>query len=139
MGTGVTTMGFRHEFDPANKILLMRFEGRLTDKLLAEAYQATLKYWIATDAHVSIADYSSITEADVSGEFVRQLARDGPIMPDATTRPRFIVVPTEAGFGIGRMFQILGQPKRPLLKVVHTLDEVWADLGITSPHFEPLE
>jgi hypothetical protein len=37
------------------------------------------------------------------------------------------------------MFQIAGETKRPLLKVVHTMDEASAVLGVPDPHFEPLE
>jgi hypothetical protein len=32
----------------------------------------------------------------------------------------------------------LGEPANPRLQIVHTLDEVFAALGIPSPHFEPL-
>jgi hypothetical protein len=37
------------------------------------------------------------------------------------------------------MFQITGEATRPLLKVVRTMDEALADLGVQPPHFEPLE
>lgn len=60
-------------------------------------------------------------------------------MPDATRRPRVIVVKSSSGFGFARMFQIVGEAKRPLLEVVHTLDEAVAALGIQSPQFTPLE
>ena len=50
-----------------------------------------------------------------------------------------IVAPTNLEFGLARMFQILGEPGRPLLNVVHTLDEALAVLGIPFAHFEPLE
>ena len=60
-------------------------------------------------------------------------------MPNATTRRRIMVVPATFGFGLARMFQLMGERTRPLLKVVHTLDEALAALGIQSPHFEPLD
>jgi hypothetical protein len=34
------------------------------------------------------------------------------------------------------MFQILGASTRPLLQVVHTLDEAFAEFRIQSPNFE---
>jgi hypothetical protein len=43
-------MAFRFEFDTANRVLLCRVEGRLTDELLAECYEAIRKYSTATDA-----------------------------------------------------------------------------------------
>ncbi len=132
-------MGHRFEFDPENKILLMRVEGRLTDESLAELYPMALGYWAATDASAGISDYSSVTEWAVSAEFIRELASQEPTGTDPTRRPRIIVAPTAVGFGLSRMFEITGQHKRPLLKVVHTLEEAFAELGVQSPHFAPLE
>ena len=80
-------MRFRFEFDPVNKILLARFEGRLTDESLAEATRVGRKHWAATDARAGIADYSAVTEFAVSAEFVRTLTRQEPPMPDVTKNP----------------------------------------------------
>jgi len=131
-------MGFRFEFDPVHKILLARFEGRLTDKSLAEFYREGLKHWAATDASAVISDYTS-AEWAMSAQFLRELANQEPAVKDPAKRPRIVVAPTTVGFGLSRMFQIVGERKRPLLKVVRTLDEAFAALGIQSPHFEPLE
>jgi hypothetical protein len=60
-------------------------------------------------------------------------------MPDAFNRPRILVVPDTVGFGLARMFQIMGESTRPLLEVVHTMDEALSGLGVKSPHFELLE
>jgi hypothetical protein len=132
-------MGFRFEFDPVNRILLARSEGRLTDESLAEFYQAIRKYSIATDAKAGIWDLSSVTDFAVTSDFVRELSGRKPAMPDANNRPRFIVAPNPLEFGLSRMFQILGESTRPLLKVVHTLDEALAALCIQPSHFETLE
>lgn len=132
-------MGFRFEFDPVHKILLGRFEGRLTDESLAEFYRAGLKHWAATDARAAISDYSSAAEWAVSAECLRELAKEEPAVKDPAKRPRIVVAPTTVGFGLARMFQIIGERRRPLLQVVRTLDEGFAELGIESPHFEPLE
>jgi len=132
-------MGFRFEFDPENKILLARFEGKLTDELLAGFYRAARKYSTATDARAGITDFSAVTEFAISSAIINQLARQEPAMPDATTRPRFIVVPKTHAFGLARMFQIIGETTRPLLSVVHSLDEALAALGAKSSHFEPLD
>jgi len=132
-------MGFRFEFDPDNKILLARFEGRLTDELLAEFYRAIRRYSTSTDASSGIWDFSAVTEFAISSVLIRELARQAPAMPDATTRPRFIVVSETHAFGLARMFQITGETTRPLLSVVRTLDQALAALGAKSPHFEPLD
>jgi hypothetical protein len=132
-------MALRFEFDSANKILLIRVDGRLTDELLAELYNASRKYSTATDARMGIVDFSSVTEFAVSSEMIRTLADQEPAMPDATTRPRVLVAPQTHAYGLLRMFQITGEGKRPLLRVVRTLDDALAALGIQSPRFEPLE
>ena len=130
-------MGFRFEFDALNKVLLLRLEGPLTDQLLAEVYQAVRERSEATNAGAGIIDFSSVTEIAVSAEFIRKMARRDPAMPDPS-RPRFLVVPIPAVFGLARMFQILGESTRPLLQVVHTMDEALSALGIQRPRFEPL-
>ena len=132
-------MSYRFELDPVNKILLLRFEGQLTDVALAESYQAIRKYWAATDASVGFWDFSAVTHFAVSSEYIRRLAREEPAMGAANTRPRFIIVPATVGFGLSRMFQLLGEPTRPLLSVVRTLDEALAALNIHSANFEPLD
>ncbi len=132
-------MACRFEFDPVNRILLLRFEGRLTDESATEIYGGIRKYSTATDARAGIWDMSSVTEFAMSAECVRCLASQAPAMPDATNRPRIIAVTSPSGFGLARMFQILGESTRPLLDVVHTMDEALAGLGVQSPNFEPLE
>lgn len=130
-------MAFWFEFDSVNKILLVRFEGRLTEEVMAELYEAIRKYSTATDASAGILDFSSVTEFAISTQFVCDLANQEPAMGNATTRPRIIVVP-EHGFRLWRLFQVIGGPTRPLLQVARTLDEALAALGVQSPHFEPL-
>lgn len=131
-------MALRFEFDPVNKILLLRREGRLTEELMTESLEAFREYWAATNPSAGIDDFSEVTEVVASTEFVRQLAHQEQA-GDATKRPRVIVAPTTVVFGLARMFQILGDHKRPDLHVVHTLVEAFAALGVESPHFEPLE
>jgi len=49
------------------------------------------------------------------------------------------VTPATVGFGLARMFQMLGESTRPLLEVMRTLDEALAALGAQSAKFEPVE
>jgi hypothetical protein len=132
-------MGFRFEFDSVNKILLARFEGRLTDELAEEFYEAAPKYSTATDANASITDLAFVTEFAISAGLLREMADQKPAITDATRRPYFIVAPSTVAFGLMRMFQTVGQPTRPLLNVVRTMDEALTALGVQSPNFEPLE
>jgi hypothetical protein len=137
-GRPETPNGFRFEFDSANSILLARFEGRLTDESLKEFYRVAGERWTTTNPRAGIADYSAVTEVAVSAEFVRQLANQEPTA-DVDGCPRLIVAPHTHAFGLARMFQITGETRRPLLSVVHSIDEAFAALGVQSPHFEPLK
>ncbi len=132
-------MGLQFEFDLANKILLIKVDVQLTDESLTELYQVIRKYSTATDASAAICDFSSVVEFAFSSDLLRQLGRQELSMPNATTRPRVILVPQSHAFGLFRMFQITGEPMRPLLTVVRTMDEALAALGVQNLQFEPLE
>ena len=53
-----TPVGYCFEFDAVNNILLLRVDGRLTDELLAECYEAIRTRSIATDARAGIFDFT---------------------------------------------------------------------------------
>jgi hypothetical protein len=130
---------FWFEFDPVNKILLLRVEGRLTNESLTECYWAVRKYSTETDASAGIWDFSSITEFAVSPELIYDLAYREPAMPDATRRPRFVVAPSGFGLGISRLYEVAAGPMNPLLKIVLSVDEALTELGVQFPHFDLLE
>jgi hypothetical protein len=132
-------MALRVEFDPANKILLFLFEGQLFDDSVAGCYRTIREYWTTTDARMGIVDFSSVTEFALSGNLIVQLAQREPCMADGTSRPRVIVAPNAHVFDLARAYQILVENTRPLLGVVHTLDEALTELDVRSAHFEPLE
>jgi hypothetical protein len=69
----------------------------------------------------------------VSSDLVRQLAKRDPAMPDAFNRIRIIAAENTTGFGLARMFQIVGERERPTLKVVRTLADALVALGVQSP------
>jgi hypothetical protein len=123
---------------PRTKVLLFHSEGQLTDESLA-AYSRTIrKNWIATGAEAGIWDFSAVTEFSVSTDFIRWLARQEPTLAHAS-RARVIIASDAVGFGLSRMFQLAGEPARPLLHVVRTLNEALAVLKVEFPKFEPLE
>lgn len=132
-------MTYRFEFDQANKILLLRFEGRrLTDELGSEIYWAIKQYSTATNAGAGIWDFSAAIEFALSPEFIRGLADREPAMPDAAKRPRFFVAPATVGLGMSRLFEIAVGDRNPLFKIVHSVEDAFVALGLQSPQFEPL-
>jgi hypothetical protein len=132
-------MEYRFEFDPVNKILLLRVEGRVTDESFTEGYWAVRKYSTDTDASAGIWDLSPVTDFAVSPDFIRRLVDWGPAMPNATKRPRFLVAPAMVGLGVSRLFEIAGEHENPLFRIVLSLNEALAALGVQFPHFAPLE
>jgi hypothetical protein len=134
----IVGMSLRIEFDFANKILLIRVDGQLTNEAATELYKAIRTYSVATDASAGIWDLTAVTEFPVSTAHVRNLASQGAAMPQGDTRPRFWVVPNVAGYGLARMAGIMLDSTNPLLQVVRSMDEALAALGVKSPHFEPL-
>ena len=132
-------MRYQFSFDPENKILLLRVEGRVTDESFPEGYWAVRKYSTETDARAGIWDLTSVTDFALSPEFLRDLANREPAMPDATRRPRFFVAPATVGLSVSCLYEIAAGNTSPLLKIVFSVDEALAALGIQSPHFEALE
>jgi hypothetical protein len=131
-------MGLCFKLDPINRILLAQVDGELTDESLRELYRLGGERVTATDPRAGIVDFSDVTAFAVSNHVFRDLARQQPLMPDAS-RPRFIVTPQVHAFGLARMFQLMGEDARPKLKVVRSLDEALQALHIKSPQFEPLD
>ncbi len=132
-------MDFRFEIDPRNRILLVRVKGRLTDELLGEIYQRVRTHTRAVDVRAGIVDFSSVNDWALSSEFLRELAKQEPAMADSARRRLILVAPAAVGFGLARMFQMLGESTRPLLEVVRTLEQALAALGAQSAEFEPFE
>lgn len=132
-------MTYQFEFDPDHKILLLRFQGRLTDAMMSELYWLIKQYSTVTEAQAGIWDCSAVTDLAVSPEFIRQLVDRGPAMPDPTRRPRFFVAPPAVGLSITHLFEIATEDRNPLLKIVWSLDEALATLGVPSPNFQPLK
>jgi hypothetical protein len=130
-------MGLHFEFDRANRILLLKVEGCLTEEVMTDAQLAIRNHSTATDSRVGIFDFSGVTAFDVSTPFIRTLATQG--LSISASRRGIIVVPSTHGFGLARMFQLLGDQARPRLQVVRTMDEALSILRISSPQFEPLD
>jgi hypothetical protein len=132
-------MTHQFKFDHENKILLLRIEGLLTDRLARALYWEVRKLSTSTDALAGIYDLSAVTEFAISPDLIRDLVNRDPAMPDATRRPRCLVSPTVFGLAISRLCEIAVGYRNPLLKIVTSLEEAFAALGVQSPHFEALE
>lgn len=131
-------MGFRFEFDPANKILITWIEGELTDDLIRKVDAGIRKCLIEKVPSVHIVECSSVTKFSMSSESVRYLARRGPALQGNSYR-RFFVMPSAAGFFVATMFKIAGGPHYDSMSITRSLDEVFSTLALEPTQFVPLE
>ena len=129
-------MGYLLAFDSVNHVLRIRFEGELTEDLLWESYKDGERH-APPDTRGAIFDLSAVTSIQVDAAAMQELANLPPIFNDPI--PRFIVAPSDVGFGLARMFQIYGGKTRQALHVVRTIAEAYASFEITAEHFMPLE
>jgi hypothetical protein len=133
----VFPMPYYIEFDPANRVLRGRFEGKITDETLKESYLAAGRYAAQTTPRAAIMDLLAVTSFDVIPETIRELASLPPAISDRDC-PRFIVASSPQIFGMARMFELKGQDTRPNLHVVRSMKEVCAILAIPEFKFEPI-
>ena len=130
-------MPYRFEHDAAHGILRLSYIGKISDELIKKAYQATPTAVFKTNPRGMIVDLSEVTQFEVSTQTIQELANYQPTVKDPSV-PRIIVAPTPYLFGMSRMFQILGEQTRPMLQVMSSVEEAYAQLNITKPQFTPL-
>lgn len=123
---------FRADFDATSRVLLLRVAGKFSDDSLTALYAVSRKLSAATGAIVGIADLSLVAEYDLTTEGIRSLARQAGM-----TEPRIFIVPQMCAYGLFRMFQGLSDASRPLLQIVHTVQEAFSALDIRFPRFAP--
>ena len=130
---GVTPVkaSFRADFDANAKVLLIRVAGKFSDDSLAALYAVTRKLSATTGAKVAVADFSLVSEFDLSTEAIRKLACQAGM-----AEPRIIIAPQPYA-RVFRMFQGLSECSRPLLQIVHTVQEALNALEIRFPRFGP--
>lgn len=125
------------DFDKKNNILRGTPEGPMTGAMLLELYAAASKYMESHPPCRAILDLSRVTDFEVSGEAIRQVAAAPSAVPAGYMR--VLVAPQIFIYGLARMFQILSEKTRPELQVVRTLDEAYVLLGVESPEFYPID
>ena len=130
-------MPYSCEVDEQRRIILVKFTERLTDEAMREYYEQGRGLYAALPAPAAmIYDLSAVTALEMSSDTVHAIAKSAPHFADPVAR--FIVAPRDHVFGMARMFQSLGEPSRQNLQVVRSLKEVYRQLGVSEPAFEPL-
>jgi hypothetical protein len=116
------------EIDRAAKVIFSTFQGEINEVDFRSAVGAmsTQPGFDPTFSH--IVDFSNVTAANVSAEFVRNLAQRPPIF--SREARQVIVAPQDHVFGLARMAQILREQRLPHVEVVRSLTAACELLGI---------
>ena len=123
---------FRADFDATAKVLMIRVAGRFSDDSMAALYTVCRKLSATTGAVMAIADFSLVAAFDLSAQGIRNLANQ-----PGMTELSIIIAPQTYAYGVLRMFQGLSELSRPLLQIVHTVEEALSALDIRFPRFAP--
>ena len=126
-------MGYLFEFDEANNVLRVTWQGPLTDTPFIEEVVKARKFLASRPGVRGIADYSGVTAENLSSEAIKRVAW-------APTRGEeravvVSVVSNDMAFGLARMFSMLTEQQRPNRPVVRTMEEAYELLKITDPKF----
>ena len=129
-------VGYCFEFDESNNALHCVWEGVITDAMLLEGDAIARRLLVSHLGCRAINDFSAVTLFQVATETVKYLALFAP--PSEIEAEVVIVAPDGLMFGLARMFTMFGEKRYPNFHVVHTIEEAYEILGITSPHYQPI-
>ncbi|MDF1505338.1 hypothetical protein [Roseisolibacter sp. H3M3-2] len=117
-----------YTIDPARRRIHTRLSGTLTDPELI-AMEARLRVDPAYDAEYDhVIDATGVTALAVTGAGIRHIVTVTPNGQGCAGR-RVIVAPTDALYGMGRMFQTLRDAEPSELAVVRTREQAEALLA----------
>src|SRR5215471_13947836 len=92
-------MGVRFEFDPANKILMTRLEGELTDELARETDAGMRRHLVEKSPQVHIVDCSSVTTFSMwANGFVSWRAASPRLMARAVAASSSCPIPQDSAW-----------------------------------------
>ena len=130
-------MPYHFEFDSKHRILLLAYEGDVQSSEIEEANRDMGQHVAQLKPSVGMADLSAVKTLDVSAETLRAAAKRPSPYPEES--PRFIVAPTDYLFGMARMYEIFADRPHGKLRVVRSLEEALAALGVRDCKFERLK
>lgn len=130
-------MAYVFELDTIHRVLLFRFSGEVSEQRIGQFYSEAGAQIERIHPRAAIFDFTAVTSFNVSSASIRNLAEASPLISDVAC-PRVVVAPAQHIFAMSRMFQIWGEGSRPSFKVIHSMGEALAVIGIDSADFRPL-
>ncbi len=129
-------MPYHFEFDVEHKVLLVVPEGEIVAQDVATFNDSVRQRVSDLQPVGAIIDCSGVTGFNLPGEVLRKAAQ--PPAPFPADTPRFVVAPTDYLFGMARMYELSAARPKEMLKVVRSMEEALARLGVQNPRFARL-
>lgn len=124
-------------FDNEKQILLVRFEGVVTDDVLLERYAEVRRYFAEHGSCGNISDFTHVSAFQVTSNAIRFLATNAPLVPE--TFVRVLVAPQDEVYGLSRMFAMMGSEMGNRVDIVRDIHEAFRLAGVDGTGFRPVE
>lgn len=124
-------MAVHFQYDRAQQLLWITFEGDLDDPQLIRTYECALRLVPGLTIRRAMLDGRGLKSVDVTSAAIMKIAQLPPLVPEDSDRA--ILVDQTLPYGLARMYQILGGESRERLRVCRTLDEAYDYLKIEAP------
>ena len=92
------------DLDPTHRVLRTTVTTAITDESFKEIYRSVARLAATGGPYASIVDLSQVVDFPVSADTIRAFAATGPAVPGG--RPRVMVAPRPALYGLARMFEL---------------------------------
>jgi hypothetical protein len=121
-------MPWDFEIDPAQRLIRIRVQGTLRDRDLLGVDAALRNHCEFDPSFNSLIDLREAIGGEVTAAGVQVLAQQPPLL--APNSRSALVVPTDLGFGMARMFELLREGKPGEVRAFKDLDGAreWLDL-----------
>jgi hypothetical protein len=132
-GSASKPIGVCIDLDPKHRVLRITVTTTLTDEALNEVYRTIARLASRGGPYAAIIDFSEVVAYPLSTNTIRSLAATAPAVPAG--RPRVIVAPQSALYGLARMFELHRDSMGGQLQVLHSMDEAYDLLKVSPEDF----
>ena len=126
-------MDYVVDLDPTHRVLRTTVTTAVTDESFQEIYRSVARLSATGGPYASILDLSQVVDFPVSTETIRTFAATSPAVPGG--RPRVMVAPRPALYGLARMFELHRDSMGLQVQVVQSLGEAYELLRVTPQDF----
>jgi len=134
-------LGYRIEFDSTHRIVHLVYDDGVTETSFLAGLKSVEYFAKLHSISGIITDFSAIGSGDfrLSNPFLRAFAQSHSSI--ASGKPRIIVAPQPAIFGLARMYRTLRESVRDstVPGVARTFEDALKLLGVESPEFKPVD